>query len=105
MKTTIDMAREAGGRAQQNKNCDVEYLMSADALKAFEALVRADERNRTWTQEHWTEYERSIANQAVMTEQKRIVNLLMIQHEAAKGTHNYWHVAANLIQAEVASDT
>jgi hypothetical protein len=30
-------------------------------LKAFEALVRADERNRTWTQEHWTEYERSIA--------------------------------------------
>lgn len=35
----------------------------------------------------------------------RIVNLLMIQHEAAKGTHNYWHVAANLIQADVASDT
>jgi hypothetical protein len=32
-----------------------------DELKAFEALVRADERNRTWTQEHWTEYERSIA--------------------------------------------
>jgi hypothetical protein len=44
MKDTIDMAREAGGRAQQNKNCDVEYLMSADALKAFEAFVRADER-------------------------------------------------------------
>jgi hypothetical protein len=32
-----------------------------DALERFEALVRADERNRTWTQEHWTEYERSIA--------------------------------------------
>ena len=30
-------------------------------LALFEALVRADERNRTWTQEHWTEYERSIA--------------------------------------------
>ena len=44
MDKTIDMAREAGGRAQQNKNCDVEYLMSSDALKAFEALVRADER-------------------------------------------------------------
>jgi hypothetical protein len=38
-------------------------------------------------------------------ERKRIVNLLMIQHEAAKGAHNYWKVAANLIQAEVASDT
>jgi hypothetical protein len=44
MRDTIDMAREAGGRAQQNKNCDVEYVMSADALKAFAELVRADER-------------------------------------------------------------
>ena len=38
-------------------------------------------------------------------ERKRIVNLLMIQHEAANGAHNYWKVAANLIQADVASDT
>ena len=43
--------------------------------------------------------------EGVMAERQRIVNLLMIQHEAAKGAHNYWHVAANLIQAEVASDT
>ena len=42
---------------------------------------------------------------AVRAERQRIVNLLMIEHEAAKGSHNYWHVAANLIQAEVASDT
>ena len=42
---------------------------------------------------------------AVMAERQRIVNLLMIQHEAAKGAHNYWHVAAQLIQADVASDT
>ena len=38
-------------------------------------------------------------------ETNRIVNLMMIQHEAAKERHNYWHCAANLIQAEVASDT
>lgn len=38
-------------------------------------------------------------------EVNRIVNLMMIQHEAAKERHNYWHCAANLIQAEVASDT
>ena len=44
MRDAIEMAREAGGRAQQNKNCDVEYAMSADSLKAFEVLVRADER-------------------------------------------------------------
>jgi len=41
----------------------------------------------------------------VLAERKRIVGLLMIQHEAAKGKHNYWQVAANLIQADVASDT
>ena len=44
-------------------------------------------------------------NHAVMAERQRIVNLLMIQHEAANGAHNYWHVAAQLIQADVASDT
>ena len=43
--------------------------------------------------------------EAVLAERQRIVNLLMIQHEAAKGAHNYWHVAANLIQADVGSDT
>jgi hypothetical protein len=43
--------------------------------------------------------------EGVMAERQRIVNLLMTQHEAAKDRHNYWHVAANLIQAEVASDT
>jgi hypothetical protein len=55
MKTTIDMAREAGFEI------DCTSLEWHKRIKAFEALVRADERNRTWTQEHWTEYERSIA--------------------------------------------
>jgi len=31
---------------------------------------------------------------------KDIINLLMIQHEAAMGKHNYFLVAANLIQTE-----
>jgi hypothetical protein len=53
MKSTIDMAREAG-------LSPVDYP-TTEKLKAFEAIVRADERNRTWTQEHWTDYERSIA--------------------------------------------
>lgn len=42
---------------------------------------------------------------AVKEERQRIVNLLMIQHEAVQERHNYWLVAANLIQADVASDT
>jgi hypothetical protein len=52
MKTVIEMAREAGLQ---------EHIAFSKALEAFAELVRADERNRTWTQEHWTEYERSIA--------------------------------------------
>lgn len=31
---------------------------------------------------------------------KDVAALLMIQHEAANGAHNYWHVAANLVEAE-----
>ena len=42
---------------------------------------------------------------AVRAERQRIVNLLMVQHEAAKGSHNYWHVAANLIKAESGENT
>jgi len=40
-----------------------------------------------------------------VAERQRIVNLLMIQHDMAKDRHNYWQVAAQLIQADVASDT
>jgi hypothetical protein len=56
MRDTIDMAREVDL---------IDDTFARDwyvyQLQRFEALVRADERNRTWTQEHWTEYERSIA--------------------------------------------
>ena len=51
-----------------------------------------------------TQYDGAYAR-GVMAERQRIVNLLMIQHGAAKDRHNYWQIAANLIQAEVASDT
>ena len=46
------MAREAGFVGFDGDN---------GSLRRFAALVAAAERNRTWTQEHWTEYERSIA--------------------------------------------
>ena len=54
-KSTIDMAREVYGAHTEWKGAPL------DRLEQLVALVRADERNRTWTQEHWTEYERSIA--------------------------------------------
>ena len=52
----------------------------------------------------WDSYKQGWED-GVMAERQRIVKLLMIQHEFAKGSHNYWQVAANLIQADVASDT
>jgi DNA-directed RNA polymerase subunit E'/Rpb7 len=60
MRGTIDMAREAGATVEVGM---APVFNTHAELKRFEALVRADERNRTWTQEHWTEYERSIAAQ------------------------------------------
>jgi hypothetical protein len=47
----IRMARESGL---------VMYDYSDPSLERFANLVAAAERNRTWTQDHWTEYERSI---------------------------------------------
>jgi hypothetical protein len=64
MRDTIDMAREAGWKDLRDYDSEMRndfFMGNTDSLKAFEALVRADERNRIWTQEHWTEYERSIA--------------------------------------------
>lgn len=34
----------------------------------------------------------------IEAERSRVVNLFMILHEAAEGRHNYWQVAAQLIQ-------
>jgi len=53
----IRMAKEAG----LPRWYQTDEVVNMDLLGRFAALVRADERNRTWTQEHWTEYERSIA--------------------------------------------
>ena len=54
MKTTIELAREAAG---DDWGLFQEFMPEIHKLVE---LVRADERNRTWTQEHWTEYEHSI---------------------------------------------
>jgi hypothetical protein len=78
MDKTIDMAREAGKDISPDHGL-VDFLKAFEALvraderervmnepltkakwQRFEDEIRADERNRTWTQEHWTEYERSI---------------------------------------------
>ena len=60
MKTVIEMAREANFFMPQGESF---YQAWPEEIERFAELVRADERNRTWTQDHWTEYERSIAAQ------------------------------------------
>jgi hypothetical protein len=64
MKTVIEMAREAGAKTPRSiwpPTLTMSVDFSAESLQRFAEMVRADERNRTWTQEHWTEYEYSIA--------------------------------------------
>jgi hypothetical protein len=56
----IRMAREVGAIHIHGKPNEF-AIVGNDSIKAFAALVAAAERNRTWTQEHWTEYEHSIA--------------------------------------------
>ena len=79
----IELAREAGWDYANDSS-------GYDPLWKFGELVAAAERNRTWTQDHWTEYERSI----VATEREAIATEFMKRHEAAKHLNNYWHHAA-----------
>jgi hypothetical protein len=56
MKTTIDMAREAGA--------DTLMYWDIEKLKRFEALVRADERGRMCEQLKECSSEKSTSNEA-----------------------------------------
>lgn len=47
------------------------------------------------SQERWRGF-----NQGYKQAIKDCVAFLMLQHEAAKEMHNYWHVASKLIEAE-----
>ena len=50
-RTIIEMALEAG--------MVIHSFWAEQKLEAFAKLVREDERNRTWTPDQWTDYERS----------------------------------------------
>ena len=49
-------------RQAANEEMEIAVL-SISELEKYTALVEAAERNRTWTQDHWTEYERAIVAQ------------------------------------------
>ena len=73
MRDTMDMARESGP------------LISTPFdlwCERFAKLVRADERNRIWTQDHWTEYERIL----VQTEREACAKVCEEVLEQYRGT-------------------
>lgn len=96
----IEMAREAGLHLYVNDIIEKPY---AEIIVAFANLVAKHTLSNIDPSKFMSCQE--VMEAARLAERQRIVNLLMIQHEAAKGAHNYWHVAAQLIQADVASDT
>jgi hypothetical protein len=57
-RTIMEMAREV----KMPYDFVTGEPINLEKLEAFADLVRSDERNRTWTQDHWTEYEHSIAS-------------------------------------------
>ena len=69
--------------------CEWSESALINLLRVME-LTRQDEQIRQM--QNAEEHQRFLVDQ--------IVNLLMIQHEAVAGRHNYYAVAANLIQAE-----
>jgi hypothetical protein len=84
-------------RGEQVKNLTPEQLSFRAGYEQgrFDAQVERNARVSGNAKDNSVSFD-----EGVLAERQRIVNLLMIQHEAANGSHNYWHVAANLIQAE-----
>ena len=79
----LEILEEVYGR------CDWSESALMNLLRVME-LTRQDEQIHQMR--NMEEHQRFLVEQ--------IVGLLMTQHEAAAGSHNYWQVAANLIQAE-----
>jgi len=79
----LEILEEVYGR------CDWSESALMNLLRVME-LTRQDEQ--THQMRNMEEHQRFLVQQ--------IVDLLMIQHEAVAGAHNYYAVAANLIRAE-----
>ena len=84
-----------------------DYNMNQKITGTLFSAAQVDAIEREWREKCET-YKELMDARGFSTGYKRamkdVVDLLMIQHEAAKGTHNYWHVAANLVKAEFLSE-
>ena len=91
----IDLLEKAGMLREESPGV-LGWHPTMQKAERFAALVAAAERNRTWTQAHWTEYERSIA----AAERKRLHDKFMEIHKSQQHSNNYWHFAARKIMEE-----
>ena len=71
----INLARECGHWSGQT------IEMNDVGLERFAWLVAAAQRNRTWTQDHWTDYERSIAAAAKAEENEACAKVCEERHK------------------------
>ena len=78
----IKMAREAGAFPELSETPEKDF----DFLRRFAELVASEARNRTWTKQHWTEYEQKI----VAAEREEIA--LMIERSIDLTGLNDWPV-------------
>lgn len=82
----IQIAREAGFYQDQPMYYD------ESMLEVFAKLVAEHERNSTWTQAHWTEYERAIVAQereacAKVCEDLKITGLMLDAYSCNDAKH------------------
>lgn len=100
MKTVIEMAREADIELDliDEDEGQVWYITKA-GLERFASLIAAAERNRTWTQEHWTEYERNIAAAAKAEEREACAKLCDEKVDAEYATGKVDHNEMGWTQA------
>jgi hypothetical protein len=83
-----ELAEQAGDDWDHTLEEDKEFL------KKFAELIVAEERNRTWTQSHWTEYERKI----VAAEREACARVCEVQEETG-GEWDIQQKCANAIRA------
>ena len=87
MRDTIDMAREAGA-IPIHKQPKEFALVGNDNLKAFEALVRADER--TECAEHYIGIMRNAIKEAVQSEREACAKVCENIYEYDEGVDTYY---------------
>jgi hypothetical protein len=88
MKTTIDMAREVKATAYTSRHYPdrTTYTFGPEQLKAFEALVRADERDRAMRENAYVQAEREAC--AKVCEEHQFASIGLAAAIRARGTHD-----------------